>query len=107
MSATNDWAKWYGLQRWRNRAALQMKAHPLCAMCLQRGHIVAATTADHIVPHKGDYKMFWFGKLQSLCTSDHNRSKQQLENHGYVNDIGTDGWPLDENHPVRKLEKKP
>lgn len=26
-----------------------------------------------------------------------------IENKGYVNDIGVDGWPIDANHPVNKL----
>jgi hypothetical protein len=27
--------KWYHTQRWRRRAALQLKLNPLCAICLQ------------------------------------------------------------------------
>jgi len=98
------WAKWYGLQRWRNRARLQLKQHPLCAMCLEHGAVIPANVADHIVPHHGDEKLFWFGKLQSLCASCHSSSKQQLENKGFVNDIGIDGWPSDENHPANRHE---
>jgi hypothetical protein len=26
--------------------------------------------------------------------------KQRLETHGYLPDIGPDGWPLDRRHPV-------
>jgi len=45
--------KWYHTQRWRRRAALQLKLNPLCAICLQTGQVVPATEADHVVPHKG------------------------------------------------------
>jgi 5-methylcytosine-specific restriction protein A len=93
---------WYGKQRWRNRAKLQMKLEPLCRMCLSQGVTEPATTADHIVPHRGDEMMFWFGALQSLCTPHHSRSKQQLEVRGYTNEIGIDGWPIDQGHPVHK-----
>ena len=98
------WAKWYGLQRWRNRARLQLKQHPLCAMCLEHGVVMPATVAYHVIPHHGDPQLFWFGQLQSLCRDHHNNSKQQLENKGYVNDIGTDGFPVDVNHPFNKLK---
>ena len=92
--------QWYGTQRWRNRAALQMKFHPLCFMCLAVGVTTPAEVADHITPHNGDYNLFWFGKLQSLCSSHHSGSKRQLENKGFVDDIGDDGWPIDSKHPV-------
>lgn len=75
-------------------------------MCLQRNQVVAATVADHVEPHRGDPIKFWFGELQSLCTNDHNRNKQQLETRGYINDIGNDGWPIDQNHPTNKAEKR-
>ena len=87
--------RWYHTQRWRRRAALQLKLHPLCAICLQNGQIVPATDADHIVPHKGDEWAFWFGELQSLCGSCHRSVKQKEEKHGYHSDIGIDGWPTD------------
>jgi 5-methylcytosine-specific restriction enzyme A len=106
--ATTDrpWQQWYGLQRWRNRAAMQMKIEPLCVMCLKRGVVEPATVADHIEPHRGDPNKFWFGKLQSLCYTDHSSTKAKLD-HGkqveyYRSDIGIDGWPIDTKHPVYK-----
>jgi len=96
------WLRWYGLQRWRNRAKWQLKQHPLCVMCLEKNIVMAANAADHIEPHRGDQKKFWFGKLQSLCPEHHASSKQQLENKGFVNDIGLDGFPVDENHPFHR-----
>lgn len=100
------WAQWYGLQRWRNRSDLQKKLQPLCEMCLNKGETVAAEVADHIIPHHGNYRLFWFGKLQSLCASHHSGDKQILERGGVVKDyridIGGDGWPIDSKHPVYK-----
>ena len=94
--------KWYHTQRWRRRAALQLKLEPLCAICLQNGQVVPATDADHIVPHKGDERAFWFGELQSLCGSCHQSVKQKEEKRGYRSDIGVDGWPTDPRHPANK-----
>ena len=53
--------KWYHTQRWRRRAALQLKRQPLCAICLQNGQVVPTADADHVGPHKGDEWAFWYG----------------------------------------------
>ena len=100
MRQTATQQKWYGSQRWRNRARHQLRLHPLCVMCLAQDQVVPATVADHIIPHKGNERLFWEGELQSLCATHHSASKQQAEKHGFYNDIGPDGWPLDPRHPV-------
>jgi 5-methylcytosine-specific restriction enzyme A len=82
-------------QRWRRRAALQLKLQPICAICLKNGQVVPATDADHIVPHKGNEWAFWYGDLQSLCESCHRSVKQKEEKRGYRSDIGIDGWPTE------------
>lgn len=99
------WLRWYGTTRWRNRANLQLKEHPLCVMCLDKGIVMAANVADHVEPHHGDQYKFWFGKLQSLCPPHHSSSKSQLEGKGFVNDIGDDGFPVDKLHPFNKLKR--
>ena len=72
----------------------------MCCMCREHGVVQEANVADHVIPHHGDEQLFWFGRLQSLCHAHHNSSKRQLENKGYVNDIGVDGWPVDRGHPA-------
>jgi 5-methylcytosine-specific restriction endonuclease McrA len=94
--------KWYHTQRWRRRAALQLKQHPLCAICLEKGQVVPATDADHVVPHKGNEWAFWYGDLQSLCGLCHWIVKQKEEKRGYRSDIGIDGWPTDPRHPANR-----
>src|SRR5215469_16958370 len=79
MQAQVSSLKWYHTQRWRRRAALQLKLEPLCAICLQNGQVVPATDADHIVPHKGNEWAFWYGELQSLCGLCHRSVKQKEE----------------------------
>ncbi len=100
------WEKLYHLKRWERRSKYQMQQHPLCAMCLEHGVVVPAVVADHVVPHRGNQHMFWYGALQSLCREHHNTSKQQLETKGFTDDIGTDGFPVDPNHPFNKQKIK-
>lgn len=92
--------RWYGTQRWRKRARQQLREHPLCAMCLSAGQVIPASVADHIAPHHGNQKAFWFGALQSLCVSHHDVTKRRAELWGYACDVGPDGWPLDPKHPA-------
>ena len=41
--------------------------------CYEEGHITIATVVDHIVPHRGDQKLFWDrGNWQPLCEHHHN-----------------------------------
>jgi hypothetical protein len=94
---------WYQLQRWRNRAKLQLKLQPLCEFCQQRGIVTPATIADHIEPHRGDWNAFWLNSLQSLCAQCHSSTKRRQELRGYdASAIGDDGWPLDEKHPANR-----
>ena len=75
-------------------------------MCLADNRVTAATVADHVIPHRGDPLLFWQGQLQSLCALHHNSSKRQIENKGFTNHIGRDGWPLDPAHPANLRNKK-
>src|SRR4030095_13318577 len=76
------WRKLYDSPAWRRRRAMQLKVHPLCKMCMDNGVVAVARVADHIIPHRGDLKLF-NGPLQSLCKYHHNVSKQQIEVRGY------------------------
>ena len=40
--------------KWETERAAYLKAHPKCVRCP-----ATATVVDHIVPHKGDRKLFW------------------------------------------------
>ena len=101
------WRTWYYLERWRRLRRLQLRGDPLCAICLKRGVVSVATIADHIEPHHGDWNQFLTGKLQSLCFNCHNSSKQFQDRHGYLKDIGPDGWPIDPRHPANQLTRVP
>lgn len=102
MSEYDVYKKWYHTKRWERRAKLQLRHEPLCSMCLRLNILTAARVADHVVPHRGDSVLFWMGQLQSLCHNHHNKSKRTLEDKGYVDDIGADGWPIHPNHPANR-----
>lgn len=60
--------------RWRKARARYLKAHPLCVRCLREGKLVKATVVDHIVPHRGDKKLFWDeNNWQALCKRCHDK----------------------------------
>jgi hypothetical protein len=71
-------------------------------MCAAKGKTVAATVADHIIPHKGDPELFR-GALQPLCQPCHDQDKKRAEQ-GQKRDatplVGLDGWNIE--RPVRK-----
>ena len=68
----------YGV-RWRRARAAWLAAHPLCAECEREGRVTPASVVDHIIPHRGDYGLFWDGdNWQSLCR-DHHQTKTNKE----------------------------
>ena len=74
-------------------------------MHLALGRSVAASVVDHIVPHKGDHKLFWNPKNhQALCKHCHDKHKQRLERSGSVIGCATSGVPMDPNHHWNKGE---
>jgi hypothetical protein len=100
--------KLYDTKRWVRRARTHLAHHPLCVYCLDHGTVVPAQVADHVVPHKEDPYLFWYGELQSLCHTCHSGPKQIKEHCGFVRDIGLDGYPIDPHHPcnVDLVEKE-
>lgn len=96
----------YHTARWRAKRKRQLQLEPLCAYCLKRGEVVPATVADHIVPHRGNAQLFWYGRLQSLCATHHNGSKQTEEYLGHSIEVGSDGYAIHPAAPASGEEKK-
>lgn len=68
------WRKWYGWARWKKLRNWHLARHPLCAVCLDAGRTTAGAEVDHIIPHRGDARLFWDPEnLQTLCKPDHSR----------------------------------
>lgn len=84
-SARRDTEKQYDKQRgnanergyghkWRKERLAYLAVNPLCVTCHSLGRVEAAVVVDHIIPHKGDDKLFWRrSNWQALCIVCHNR----------------------------------
>ena len=60
--------------RWQKARKRFLQAHPLCEQCLKEGRYTKATVVDHVVPHRGDPKLFWDeGNWQALCKRCHDK----------------------------------
>jgi 5-methylcytosine-specific restriction enzyme A len=72
--------------RWQTRSARFRARYPLCGMrpggrppimsqCFDEGRATLAQHVDHVVPHKGDKRLFWaeLENWQSLCPACHTR----------------------------------
>lgn len=59
--------------KWQRERRKFLESNPFCVKCYEEGHITMATVVDHIVPHRGDQKLFWDrGNWQPLCEHHHN-----------------------------------
>ena len=60
--------------RWQKARKKFLHSHPLCIECQKVGKITEATVVDHIVPHRGDQKLFWDeSNWQPLCKPCHDK----------------------------------
>lgn len=60
--------------RWNKARRVFLAAHPLCEECLKEGRYTKATVVDHIIPHRGDPKLFWDeSNWQALCKKCHDK----------------------------------
>lgn len=86
----------------------QLQREPLCCMCKQRDQVKAATVADHVIPHKGDERLFFDeNNLQSLCDDDHTITKARQEHRGHLQGCDASGLPLDPNHAWVRQSRNP
>ena len=73
----------YG-SKWNRARKRFLEKYPLCAECMKQGRYVKATDVDHIVPHRGDPRLFWDEEnWQALCHSCHSK-KTRNEDHDPV-----------------------
>ena len=67
-----DVRRLYRTPRWAALRQQLWRADPLCVECAKAGRIEPWTDLDHIVPHRGDLRLFWdVRNLQGLCASHH------------------------------------
>lgn len=85
-------------RRWRKAREGFLRRNPLCTKCSARGRVREATVVDHIVPHRGEPRLFWdIGNWQPLCKACHDSTKR-IEEHGRIIGCNVDGTPLDPDH---------
>jgi 5-methylcytosine-specific restriction enzyme A len=59
--------------RWRRARVAYLARHRLCMRCLVQGRVVPATVVDHVVPHRGDERLFWDeANWAALCKRCHD-----------------------------------
>ena len=79
------WRQWYKSARWQ-RLRIEVLTRDLFT-CRQTGVILAgkanapdSPVVDHIVPHRGDERLFWdINNLQAVTKAWHDSEKQKLE----------------------------
>ncbi len=83
----------YG-HKWRKARATYLLNNGNCVRCLEAGRNVIATVVDHIVPHRGNWTLFWdSSNWQSLCKTCHDGSKQRDEHTGHQHGCDVNGNP--------------
>lgn len=66
--------------KWQKARERYLMKNPLCVYCHRDGRVTAANVVDHIIPHRGDQKLFWReSNWQALCDSCHSSIKQKEE----------------------------
>lgn len=91
--------KLYDRAAWKRLRLEQLREEPFCAFCARAGRLSPATVVDHVVPHRGDERLFFDPQnLQSLCKSCHDAIKQRLEKSGYEAGGDINGIPFDPSH---------
>ena len=75
--------KWLNSARYKKQRLRRLRIEPLCRTCKKKSLLVAGSIYDHVVPHKGSYKLFWdFDNSQTQCVSCHNR-KTAVDDGGF------------------------
>ncbi len=68
---------------WQKSSKRYLIKYPFCAECLKQGIHTPAAVVDHIIPHKGNKKLFWdTNNWQPLCKRCHDR-KTATEDGGF------------------------
>ncbi|WP_346769576.1 HNH endonuclease [Cupriavidus oxalaticus] len=73
--------------KWRREREQYLRENPLCVRHLAEEAVVASMVVDHIIPHRGDMKLFWRrSNWQALCKPCHDR-KTATEDGGFANRV--------------------
>ncbi|MBN9600848.1 MAG: HNH endonuclease [Afipia sp.] len=75
------WRAWYKTARWRAlRLTIFLRDLFTCQKCRLIEGDTSKLVCDHIIPHRGDERLFWDeNNLQTLCKRCHDTVKQAAE----------------------------
>lgn len=60
--------------QWAKASKLFLAKNPLCEECLKYNVLRPSKETDHIIPHNGNYKLFWNSdNWQALCKTCHSQ----------------------------------
>jgi 5-methylcytosine-specific restriction protein A len=88
----------YDRRRWRRVRLAQLRAEPLCRLCMDRGRAEPAQDVDHIKPLADGGEPFDLENLRSLCHPCHSRVTRAMGGEVKVKGCTADGLPLDPSH---------
>jgi|SRR5690625_1690910 len=71
--------------RWEKYRAWFLKQYPLCMCddCKKRAVPLPANVVDHIIPHKGNYKLFWDPSNHQAMNKRCHDKKTAIEDGGF------------------------
>lgn len=97
-------SRFYDLRAWRKLRRLKLSRNPLCEWCQRSGRLVPAEHIDHVTPISKGGEPLDLANLQSLCAPCHSRKtgRDKGNSDKPLKGCGTDGMPLDPNHPWNK-----
>ena len=75
---------------WEWARSLFLKRHPFCVDCEAQGTVEMATVVDHVIPHKGDQRLFWDQKNWAPRCGYHHRQKTVRHDGGFGNPVTPD-----------------
>ena len=71
-------SRMYKTKNWQKMRKVCLNRKPLCVTCEKSGIVRAAREVDHIIPHRGDEKLFSdLDNLQGLCKSCHSKKTRE------------------------------
>ncbi len=63
---------------WQRVSKQFLQAHPLCEECMKHDKYTKATVVDHVVPHRGDERLFWDqSNWRALCKHCHDQKTRR------------------------------
>lgn len=84
-SKEQPWRRWYWTKRWRDLRLEVLKrdgwkCRQTGALLTGKGNEPNAPVIDHIIPHRGDERLFWdIDNLQAVAKHWHDGEKQRQE----------------------------